>query len=240
MLTSTPLRSKATAQVAPSSCILLTTIAFAGLSSAHFELLVDTQALDTSQCSLSLASCNVHSHHEHQPTLLRGEQASLDNAYPIHISLSCHKVVHTDKLHGSFSVQGLPPSRHDSFFCFALTDVASGFVAMHQTAGCMLQGHLKFFMKEHDEAMKTYEQGLSHDKDNSELREGLMRCQQAINKVHLPHGHSALIIFVILVVLPSCGHMHMSHTVCLGYHRLFSKWCLEEHETYRDSDTCVC
>lgn len=49
----------------------------------------------------------------------------------------------------------------------------------------MLQGHLQFFMKEHDEAMKTYEQGLSHDKDNSELREGLMRCQQAINKVHL-------------------------------------------------------
>ena len=38
-------------------------------------------------------------------------------------------------------------------------------------------------MKEHDEAMKTYEQGLSHDKDNSELKEGLMRCQQAINKV---------------------------------------------------------
>lgn len=40
-------------------------------------------------------------------------------------------------------------------------------------------------MKEHDEAMKTYEQGLSYDKDNSELREGLMRCQQAINKVRL-------------------------------------------------------
>lgn len=38
-------------------------------------------------------------------------------------------------------------------------------------------------MKEHDEAMKTYEQGLSYDKDNSELKEGLMRCQQAINKV---------------------------------------------------------
>ena len=53
------------------------------------------------------------------------------------------------------------------------------------TAGYVVQGHLQFFMKEHDEAMKTYEQGLSYDKDNSELREGLMRCQQAINKVHL-------------------------------------------------------
>lgn len=59
-------------------------------------------------------------------------------------------------------------------------------------------------MKEHDEAMKTYEQGLSHDKDNSELREGLMRCQQAINKVQLSTGHSAWIIVVILVVLLTC------------------------------------
>lgn len=56
---------------------------------------------------------------------------------------------------------------------------------------CVLQGHLQFFMKEHDEAMKTYEQGLSHDKDNSELKEGLMRCQQAINKVRLSSRGSA-------------------------------------------------
>lgn len=48
--------------------------------------------------------------------------------------------------------------------------------------GYVRKGHLQFFMKEHEEAMKTYEQGLSHDKDNQELKEGLMRCQQAINK----------------------------------------------------------
>jgi len=47
----------------------------------------------------------------------------------------------------------------------------------------VFQGHLQFFMKEHEEAMKTYELGLSYDKDNQELKEGLMRCQQAINKV---------------------------------------------------------
>ena len=45
------------------------------------------------------------------------------------------------------------------------------------------QGHLQFFMKEHEEAMKTYEQGLTFEKDNWELKEGLMKCQQAINKV---------------------------------------------------------
>lgn len=49
--------------------------------------------------------------------------------------------------------------------------------------GVCVQGHLQFFMKEHEEAMKTYEQGLTYDKDNQELKEGLMRCQQAINKV---------------------------------------------------------
>ena len=49
-----------------------------------------------------------------------------------------------------------------------------------------LQGHLQFFMKEHDEALKTYEQGLTYDKDNQELKDGLFRCQQAINKVS--HG----------------------------------------------------
>ena len=38
-------------------------------------------------------------------------------------------------------------------------------------------------MKEHEEAMKTYEQGLTFEKDNWELKEGLMKCQQAINKV---------------------------------------------------------
>ena len=58
-----------------------------------------------------------------------------------------------------------------------------------------MQGHLQFFMKEHDEAMKTYEEGLSHDKDNSELKEGLMRCQQAINKVSTHAGiNSALVV----------------------------------------------
>lgn len=68
--------------------------------------------------------------------------------------------------------------------------VSSQCVCGRLTAGCVVQGHLQFFMKEHDEAMKTYEQGLSYDKDNSELKEGLMRCQQAINKVQLSSGHS--------------------------------------------------
>lgn len=82
-------------------------------------------------------------------------------------------------------------------------------MAVHLTAGCVLQGHLQFFMKEHDEAMKTYEQGLSHDKDNSELREGLMRCQQAINKVQPRLGHSASKI-VVSIVMPCCAYVTCS------------------------------
>ncbi len=38
-------------------------------------------------------------------------------------------------------------------------------------------------MQEFDKAMATYEEGLKHDPDSSELKEGLMRCIQGINKV---------------------------------------------------------
>lgn len=31
--------------------------------------------------------------------------------------------------------------------------------------------------------MATYEEGLKHDPDSQELKEGLMRCVEAINKV---------------------------------------------------------
>ena len=45
------------------------------------------------------------------------------------------------------------------------------------------KGHLQFFMKEYDKALETYEAGLKHDPDNSELKEGIARCFEAINKV---------------------------------------------------------
>jgi len=49
--------------------------------------------------------------------------------------------------------------------------------------GYSRKGHLQFFMKEYDKAMETYEAGLKHDPDNAELKEGLMRCVVAINKM---------------------------------------------------------
>jgi stress-induced-phosphoprotein 1 len=50
--------------------------------------------------------------------------------------------------------------------------------------GYSRKGHLQFFMKEFDKAMETYETGLKHDPENAELKEGLMRCVQAINKMN--------------------------------------------------------
>jgi stress-induced-phosphoprotein 1 len=50
--------------------------------------------------------------------------------------------------------------------------------------GYSRKGHLQFFMKEFDKAIETYETGLKHDPENAELKEGLMRCVQAINRMN--------------------------------------------------------
>ena len=57
---------------------------------------------------------------------------------------------------------------------------------MRVSCACSRKGHLQFFMKEYDKALETYEAGLTHDPDNSELKEGIARCFEAINKVHHP------------------------------------------------------
>ena len=49
--------------------------------------------------------------------------------------------------------------------------------------GYSRKGHLQFFMKEYDKAMETYEAGLKHDPENTELKEGLFRCLTAINRM---------------------------------------------------------
>lgn len=38
-------------------------------------------------------------------------------------------------------------------------------------------------MKEYEKALETYEAGLKHDPDNAELKEGVARCIDAVNKV---------------------------------------------------------
>ena len=49
--------------------------------------------------------------------------------------------------------------------------------------GYSRKGHLQFFMKEHEQALKTYEEGLRADPGNEELREGMKRCYEAMSKV---------------------------------------------------------
>ncbi len=92
------------------------------------------------------------------------------------------------------------------------------------------QGHLQFFMKEHEEAMKTYELGLSYDKDNQELKEGLMRCQQAINKVRC---WSLCMQLPLLSCRPFCYHCRIflslssiEHIILFLAVSVYAKVCL--------------
>lgn len=66
--------------------------------------------------------------------------------------------------------------------------------------GYSRKGTLQYFMKEYDKAVATYEAGLKHDPDNAELKEGMMRCLEAIDRI--AHGEpSALLLLLLLLVL---------------------------------------
>ena len=54
------------------------------------------------------------------------------------------------------------------------------------------KGHLQFFMKEYEKALETYEVGLQHDPDSAELKEGIARCIDAVNKVRCFDASSLL------------------------------------------------
>ncbi|XP_057977497.1 hsp70-Hsp90 organizing protein 3-like [Malania oleifera] len=48
--------------------------------------------------------------------------------------------------------------------------------------GYTRKGAIQFFMKEHDKALETYQEGLKHDPNNQELLDGVRRCVEQINK----------------------------------------------------------
>ncbi|CAH8313294.1 unnamed protein product [Eruca vesicaria subsp. sativa] len=50
--------------------------------------------------------------------------------------------------------------------------------------GYSRKGAVQFFMKEYDNAMETYQEGLKHDSNNQELLDGVRRCVQQINKAN--------------------------------------------------------
>lgn len=54
------------------------------------------------------------------------------------------------------------------------------------------KGHLQFFMKEYEKALETYEVGLQHDPDSAELKEGIARCIDAVNKVRCSDASTSL------------------------------------------------
>lgn len=48
--------------------------------------------------------------------------------------------------------------------------------------GYSRKAHIQFFLKDYEKAMATYEAGLTHDPDNAELKDGVMRCQMQIQR----------------------------------------------------------
>ena len=56
--------------------------------------------------------------------------------------------------------------------------------------GYLRKGSLQFFMKEYEKAMETYKKGLEVDPESEEMKDGLKRCVQQINRSHF--GHSLL------------------------------------------------
>ncbi|XP_078448093.1 hsp70-Hsp90 organizing protein 2-like [Wolffia australiana] len=50
--------------------------------------------------------------------------------------------------------------------------------------GYTRKGAIQFFMKEYDKALETYQEGLKHDANNTELIDGVRRCVEQINKTN--------------------------------------------------------
>lgn len=48
--------------------------------------------------------------------------------------------------------------------------------------GYSRKGAIKYLMKEYENGLEVYELGLKGDPDSTELRDGVMRCQAAINR----------------------------------------------------------
>ena len=48
--------------------------------------------------------------------------------------------------------------------------------------GYTRKGHVQFFTKQYDEALETYTEGLKHDPSNEELKDGMRRCHEQINR----------------------------------------------------------
>ncbi|KAJ8764191.1 hypothetical protein K2173_005371 [Erythroxylum novogranatense] len=50
------------------------------------------------------------------------------------------------------------------------------------TKGYTRKGAIKFFMKEYEKALETYQEGLKHEPQNQELLDGVRRCVEQLNK----------------------------------------------------------
>ena len=79
--------------------------------------------------------------------------------------------------------------------------------------GYSRKAHVQFFMKEYEKAIETYERGLTFDPANQELKDGVQRCRQSINKFMMGTASEDEIIDAMkltwarmkIVMEPSCA-----------------------------------
>ncbi|XP_010458658.1 PREDICTED: hsp70-Hsp90 organizing protein 2-like [Camelina sativa] len=68
----------------------------------------------------------------------------------------------------------MPDGQNDAEKCIEIDPTFS--------KGYSRKATVQFFLKEYNDAMKTYQEGLKHDPHNQELLDGISRCVQEINK----------------------------------------------------------
>lgn len=66
-------------------------------------------------------------------------------------------------------------------------------------------------MKEYEKAAETYEAGMQHDPNNAELKDGIARCMEAVNKVK---GTSQYPMQAVHVVSPQ--HPNFNETMIVS------------------------
>ena len=71
-------------------------------------------------------------------------------------------------------------------------------------------------MKDHDKALETYQEGLKHEPNSEELKEGVRRCMEHINKVDpvcKRGGAASMLTPSLLFWLPAC--QQPAHCFCI-------------------------
>lgn len=131
-------------------------------------------AVRETQCAHSRRFPTHTCHHIHAIPLLTTPQ------HPSALSPTQHTHTHSNRAACYTKLGALPEALKDADECITLNP---SFVK-----GYTRKATAQFFMKEYEKALETYQQGLEHEPDNAECKEGAQRCYQQIARVWVGGG----------------------------------------------------